>query len=186
MGSFKCTILQGARIVWQGERTKPFTDFNPAVMLSFFFLRTRWELRPTSLALLGWLWSVWDANIHCRRAASKEGLTEGQAIDCLATGSRDFAWGSVIFTEKTSISSNCESCGHIYREPGTRYDTRYIQRHERSGWFSVTCWGWMSCTGIGILECIHSRFNASQYVYILENLMLPSFQVWDPKGNWIY
>ena len=70
-----------------------------------------------------------DANIHCRRAASKEGLTEGQAVDHLAftTGWSDFDWSSVIFTDETSISSDCELCEHVYREPGTRYDTRYVQ-----------------------------------------------------------
>ena len=60
-----------------------------------------------------------DANIHCRRAASKESLTDGQAVDCLAfiTGWRDFDWGSVIFTNETSISSDCYSRGHVYHEP---------------------------------------------------------------------
>ena len=84
-----------------------------------------------------------DANVHSRRAASKEGLTEGQAVNRLAftTGWRDFDWGSVIFTDETLISSDCESRGHVYREPGTRYDTRYFQRRERSGRFSVSCWG---------------------------------------------
>ena len=76
-----------------------------------------------------------DENIHYWRAASKEGLTEGQAIDHLAftTGWSDFDWGSIIFTDETSISFDCESRGLVYREPGTRYDTRYIQRRERSG-----------------------------------------------------
>ena len=74
-----------------------------------------------------------NANIHCWRAASKEGLTNRQAVDRLAfaTGWRDFDWGSVIFNDETSISSDFESRGHVYREPGTRYDTRYIQRRER-------------------------------------------------------
>ena len=111
-----------------------------------------------------------DANIDCRRAASKEDLTEGQAIDRLAfaTGWRDFDWGRVIFTDETSISSDCESCGHVYRELGTRYDTHYIQQRERSGRFSVSCWGWMSCDGVCVIECIHGRFNEPQYVHILE------------------
>ena len=123
-----------------------------------------------------------DANIHCWRAASKEGLTDGQTVDCLAfaTGWRDFDWGSIIFTDETSISSDCESRGHIYREPGTRYDTRYIQWRERSGQFS---WGWMSHAGVGMLERIHGRFNAPQYLHIFENVMLRPVQVRNPKGN---
>ena len=115
----------------------------------------------------------------------KVGLTDGQAVDRLtfATGWRDFDWGSVIWTDKTSISSDCESRGHVYREPGTRYDTRYIQRRE-VGRFSVSCWGWMS--RIGVLERIHGRFNAPQHDRILENVMLPSVRVYNPEGNLIF
>ena len=71
-----------------------------------------------------------DANIHCWGAASKEGLRDGQAVNRLAfaTGWRDCDWGSVLFSDDTAISSDCESRGHVYREPGTRYDTRYIHR----------------------------------------------------------
>ena len=55
-----------------------------------------------------------DANIHCWRAASKEGLTDGQTVDRLAfaTRWRDFDWGSVTFSDETSISSDCESGGY--------------------------------------------------------------------------
>ena len=105
----------------------------------------------------GSFWTVMnrlrDANIHFRKAASKEGLTDGQAVDRLAfaTGWRDFDCESVIFTDETSISSDYESRGHVYRELGTRFDTRYIKRRERSGRYSLSCWGWMSCPGVGVL-----------------------------------
>ena len=127
-------------------------------------------------------------NIHCRRAASEENLTEGQTVDRLAfaTSWRDFDWGRVISTDETSISSDYESRGHVYREPGTRYDTCYIQRRERSERFSLSCWGWMSRDGIGLIERIHGRFNAPQCVYILESVMLPSVRVWNPVGNLIF
>ena len=119
-----------------------------------------------------------DANIYCWRATSKEGLTDEQAVDRLAfaTGWRDFDWGSAIFSDETSISSYCESRGHVYREAGTRYDTRYIQQRERLGRFSLSCWGWMSRAGVGVLERIHGRFNAPQY-HIFENVMLCSVRV---------
>ena len=73
-----------------------------------------------------------DANIHCWRAASKEGLIDGQAFDLLAfaTGWRDFDWGSVIFTNETSISSDCESHGHVYHEPGTRWHSLFPTKWE--------------------------------------------------------
>ena len=36
--------------------------------------------------------------------------------------------------------------------------------------------------GVGVLERIHGRFNAPQYVHILDNVMLPSVRVWNPEG----
>ena len=129
-----------------------------------------------------------DANVHCWRAASKEGLTDGQDVDRLsfATGWRDFDWGSVIFSDETFISSDFESRGHVYREPGTRYDTRYIQRREILGRYSLSCWGWMSRTGVGVLERIRGRFNAPQYQHIFENVMLRLVRVRNPEGNLIF
>ena len=50
-------------------------------------------------------------NILYRRTSSKEGLTDRQTVDHLVftTGWRDFDWGSVIFADETSISSDYES-----------------------------------------------------------------------------
>ena len=129
-----------------------------------------------------------DANIRYWRAASKEGLTDGQAADRLAfaTGWMDIDWGSVIFSDETSISSDCESRGHVYREPGTWYDTRYIQRRERLGRFSLSCWGWNSRAGVGVLERIHGRFDAPQHQHIFENVMLRSVRVRNPEVNLIF
>ena len=44
----------------------------------------------------------------------------------------------------------------------------------------------MSRAGVGVLERIHGRFNAPQYVHILENVMLPSVKVRNPEGNLIF
>ena len=186
MGSFKGALLTGrprCSTREENEAVRRVHEENP--------FRSANQIRPAanfpgiSRTVMN---RLKEANIISRRAASKEDLTEGQAVDHLAfaTGWRDFDWGSVIFTDETSISSDCESSGHVYREPGTRYDTRYIQRRERSGRFRVSCWGWMSRDGVGVLERIHGRFNAPRYLHILENVMLPSVRVWNPEGNLIF
>ena len=38
----------------------------------------------------------------------------------------------------------------------------------------------MSRAGVGVLERIHSRFNARQHVHILENVMVSSVRLWNP------
>ena len=95
-------------------------------------------------------------------------------------------WGSIIFTNETSTSSDCESRGHFYCKPGTKYDTCYIQGRQRLGQFSLSCWGWMSPAGIDMLESIHSRYNAPQYVHMLEDMMRSSVRVRNPEGNLIF
>ena len=111
-----------------------------------------------------------------------------QAVNHLAfaTSWRDFDWVSVICSDETSISSDCKSWRHVYRESGTRNDTRYIQRRERLGRFSLSCWGRMSRAGIGLLKRIHGRFNAPQYQHIFKNVMLRSLRVRNPEGNLIF
>ena len=64
--------------------------------------------------------------------------------------------------------------------------THAISKDKRSGRFSVSCWNCMSRAGVGVLERIHGRFNATQYVHILENVMLPSVRVRNPEGNLIF
>ena len=44
----------------------------------------------------------------------------------------------------------------------------------------------MTRASVGVLERIHGRFNAPQYVHILENVMLPSVRVRNPEGNLIF
>ena len=123
-GSPRCSTREEDKAVRRVHEENPFHSANQ--------IRAAANYPGTSRTVMN---RLRDANIQCRRAASKEDLTEGQAVDRLAfaTGWRDFDWGNIIFTDETSISSNCESCGHVYREPGTRYDTHYIQRRERSG-----------------------------------------------------
>ena len=44
----------------------------------------------------------------------------------------------------------------------------------------------MSRAGVGVLERIHGRFNALEYVHLLENVMLPSVRVSNPEGKLIF
>ena len=44
----------------------------------------------------------------------------------------------------------------------------------------------MTRAGVGMLERIHSRFNAPQYQHIFENVMLRSVRVRNLEGNLIF
>ena len=127
-----------------------------------------------------------DANIHYRRAASKEVLTEGQAVDRLAfaTGWRDFDWGRVIFTDKHPSLPivNYVDTFIVSQAPDMTQDISNDVRFREDLAYHAGL-GWMSRAGVGVLERIHGRFNAPQYVHILENVMLPSVRIWNPDGN---
>jgi hypothetical protein len=63
--------------------------------------------------------------------------------------------------------------------------TRYIKALERSGRFSINTWAWISYHGLRICWRIENRFNAQNYVNILEYVMLPSVRQIYPN-NFIY
>ena len=90
MGSFKGAILQGARVsslreedeaVRRVHKEYPFRSANQ--------IRAAANFPGISRTVMN---RLRDTNIRCWRAESKEGLTEGQAVDRLAfaTGWRDF------------------------------------------------------------------------------------------------
>lgn len=115
-------------------------------------------------------------------------LGEAQAVDRLAfaTNRVDFDWRNVIFSDETTISSDYEGPVRVYREDGLRHDQRYVHRRERSGRFSISCWGWMSYDGPGVIERIDGRFNAGTYEHILENIFLPSARERFPEGTLLF
>lgn len=53
---------------------------------------------------------------------------------------------------------------------------------------SVSCglWGWMSAGGVGEICEIDGRINSSEYVEILENVMLPSVSIVYPEARPIH
>lgn len=129
-----------------------------------------------------------NRGIRSRRAAQMEILGEAQAVDRLAfaTNRVDFDWRNVIFSDETTISSDYEGPVRVYREDGLRHDQRYVHRRERSGRFSISCWGWMSYDGPGVIERIDGRFNAGTYEHILENIFLPSARERFPEGTLLF
>ncbi|KAJ4429346.1 hypothetical protein ANN_26351 [Periplaneta americana] len=92
----------------------------------------------------------------------------------------------VIFSDETTISSDYEDPVRVYRENGLRHDQRYVHRRERSGRFSISCWGWMSYDGPGVTERIDGRFNAGTYEHILENVFLLSVRERFPQGTLLF
>lgn len=130
-----------------------------------------------------------DYNIRHYRAAPKISMSEGQAVDRLAsvTGCFDGVdWGRVIFSDETTISTDYYGRPGVYREPGSRFNRKHIHQRRRSGRISVPVWGWCSRDGAGVIERIYGRLNTAKYLHILENVFLPSARVRYPEGTLLF
>lgn len=125
-----------------------------------------------------------EAGITCKKPAIKECLTEEQIIDRCAFAELELNrnWDHVIFSDETCFSSAEFGPVLVYRPRGTRYDKRYVGERARSGRISVSCWGWISSDGAGVLHRIDGHLTSDQYLHILENIMIPSVRERYPDG----
>lgn len=82
-------------------------------------------------------------------------------------------WESVVFTDESCVQSLPNAAIRVYRPKGSRFDSRYTQKRNRSGRISISVWSCMSSAGIGTLHRIPGRLNAVSYCDILEHVMIP-------------
>lgn len=130
-----------------------------------------------------------EAGLKSSRAAKKQKLTDEQMLYRLAFAEDNMHrdWEEVIFSDECVFSSVNDGPVRVFRPPGTRHNAEYVAGAYRSGRVSVSCWGWMSTRGIGMLHRIEPGPNGrgltgGQYVHILENIMVPSVRVLHPDG----
>jgi hypothetical protein len=83
-------------------------------------------------------------------------------------------WENMVFSDEKMFQSTNDGHVRVYRPRGTRFDENYVKALERSGRFSINTWAWISYHGLRICWRIENRFNAQNYVNILEYVMLPS------------
>ena len=113
--------------------------------------------------------------IRACQAVPKVSLTNAQIMDhfAFASSQEGFNWRNVIFSDEVTISSSSNSTVLVYCMDGFRLDSRFVTQRERLGRISVSCWGWMSYEGAGVLECILGKFTMAAYLEILENVLGP-------------
>lgn len=96
-------------------------------------------------------------------------------------------WDRVVFTDEKTFQSTYNGQIRVYRPDNTRFEERYTSSLAfRSGRFSVNVWGWISVHGPGVCWRVEGRFNALNYINILENVMLPSTEQIYPNNTFIY
>ena len=83
-------------------------------------------------------------------------------------------WARVVFTDEKTFFSTSHGKLHCYRLRNERFERANIYEQARSGHVTANMWGWIHLYGVGELAEIEGRFNAEQYLEILEEVMLPS------------
>lgn len=131
------------------------------------------------------------SDLQNRVAAKKSILTEenkqARVIFALNYIYRDPAfWERVIFTDKKVFKSTNDGHIRVYRPQNSRFNERYVSAGTKSGRFSVNVWAWISYNGMGVCWRIDGRFNAANYLDILENVMMPSVEHLYPNNSFIY
>lgn len=126
-----------------------------------------------------------DAGLHARRSAVKQELSEDNIVYRLAFAELHLraSWENVIFTDEKVFSTSNDGPRVVYRPQGTRHRREYVTMTRRSGRISVSCWGWISARGAGMLHRIEGNLDSKQYAHILENVMLPSVRMLYGEGD---
>ena len=121
--------------------------------------------------------------IHHRTPVVKQKLEDRHKAARLEFAQRyvdeglDF-WGRVIFSDEKTFASNMHGRLHCWRRDNTRYDNQNIYEVARSGHITCNVWGWIHLHGVGELAEISGRFNAEQYLEILEEVMVPTVRAY--------
>lgn len=123
--------------------------------------------------------------LHHRKPAKKPFLTQKHKEERLrfAREYLDFNWDTTIFTDEKTFKSCQKGRLHLWRKDNTRWSEQNIIPNTESGRISVNMWGWISAQGPGELEFIPTRANSSNYVSVLNDIMLPTVRNVYPIGE---
>lgn len=117
-----------------------------------------------------------ENGVFCHRPAKKIAFTDQHKINRVRFSEENINrhWANVIFSDEKVFCSNTDSLKPLWRRRNTRLEEKNVLKTNRSGRISSGYWGWMSDAGPGELVKINGRFTATEYVNILDNVMLPS------------
>lgn len=123
--------------------------------------------------------------LHYRRHVKKVALTTAhkEARLRFAQTYLNFDWSTTIFTDEKCFKSSQHGRLNLWRYNSTRYTEDHVVPNFSSGRISANIWGWMSADGVGELVLLPSRANATHYLSVLEDSMLPSVRTVYPADE---
>lgn len=123
--------------------------------------------------------------LHHRHYAKKIALTQRHKDDRYAFAQEylDFDWTNVIFSDEKTFQSSQTGRLHLWRYNNTRYTEDHVVPNNASGRISVNLWGWISLAGVGELADMPPKSKATDYLDILEQVMLPTVRNFYPQDE---
>jgi len=87
-----------------------------------------------------------ESGLRAQHAVVKELLTDEHKLYRIAFAGSivDCKWGSVIFSDESTFSSENDGLVLVYRPQGECYNSQYVSTCRCSCHVSVHCWGWIS------------------------------------------
>lgn len=89
----------------------------------------------------------------------------------------DRDWEKVIFSDEKTFKSSVDTKEHLWRPKNERFNPKYVQSVRKSGRISCGVWGFVTASGVGQLCEISPRMNSLEYTSILEDQLLPSWEI---------
>ena len=129
--------------------------------------------------------------LNRRRAAKKRFLTEAhrQARLQWCNARRHMHpqdWHDYIFSDEKTFSSKGDGPVYCWRPDGERYNDKYIAPKFDSGWFSIHAWCAISADGTLEFHTTPTSMKDVDYIWVLEDRMLPAGQQRFPFMQLIY
>ena len=90
----------------------------------------------------------------------------------------------IIFSDESNLEiSNRKNKRFVCHKNAEKYLNQHMQSHIQKGGGSVDIWGCISGSGIGCHKICERRFNQYGYRDILENLLIPSHDIFQADQN---
>lgn len=124
--------------------------------------------------------------IYCHRSARKTKISERNRTDrvdfCkdMIDNHNQEYYNRVVFTDETTFYTDNPTNRNVYRKRGVdrfeRYDIKYLNTVQMSGFISKGFWGCISRDGPIHLERIDGHFNSRMYVSMLRYRAIPALR----------
>ena len=95
-------------------------------------------------------------------------------------------WNNILWSDETKVNLiNSDGRVYVRRPINKTFHTKYTKKTVKHGGGNIMVWGCFSWNGVGPIFWIKERMNATIYIQIMEEVMLP-YAEWNVPLKWIF